>query len=97
MLTDALGVMKASGVMSLGMVEPEGLRKSAGAGREGILHKSVCEPLAPDSLSELNTSMHKSVKGSAKPGTQTRKSEQTTQAYSSYPQFTQTHMQGRKS
>lgn len=69
-LTDALGVMKASGVMSLGMVEPEGLRKSAGAGREGILQRSVCEPLAPDSLSELNTSMLKSVKGSAKPGAQ---------------------------
>lgn len=66
-LTDALGVMKASGVMSLVMDEPEGLRKSAGAGREVILHRSVCEPLAPDSLSELKTSMLKSVKGSAKP------------------------------
>lgn len=40
-LTDALGVMKASGVMSLVMFEPEGLRKSAGAGREVILHRSV--------------------------------------------------------
>lgn len=50
------------------MVEPEGLRKSAGAGRDVILHRSVCDPLAPDSLSELKTSMLKSVKGSAKPG-----------------------------
>lgn len=65
------------------MVEPEGLRKSAGAGREGILQRSVCEPLAPDSLSELNTSMLKSVKGSAKPGT--HKSERMPQAHSSQP------------
>lgn len=72
-LTDALGVIKASGVMSFVMLDEEGLRKSAGAGREVILHRSVCEPLAPDSLSELNTSMLKSVKGSAKPGAQKHK------------------------
>lgn len=82
-LTDALGVMKASGVMSLVMVEAEGLRKSVGAGSVVILHRSVCEPLAPDSLSELNIPMLKSVKGSAKPGA--HKSEQMSQACNSHP------------
>lgn len=50
-----LGVMKASGVISLGigpLPVAEFERKSAGAGRHGIFLRSVWEPL-PDSLSEL--------------------------------------------
>lgn len=53
--TDALGVIKASGVISLGTVPPllpEFDRKSEGAGSEGIFLRSVWEPV-PDSLSEL--------------------------------------------
>ena len=53
--TEVLGVMKASGVISLGigaLLVPEFDRKSEGAGRGGIFLRSVCEPL-PDSLSEL--------------------------------------------
>lgn len=53
--TEVLGVMKASGVISLGIVPllvPEFERKSVGAGSEGIFLRSVWEPL-PDSLSEL--------------------------------------------
>lgn len=51
--TEALGVMKASGVIS-GTVPllVQFDRKSLGAGRDGIFLKSVWEPL-PDSLSEL--------------------------------------------
>lgn len=85
--------MKASGVMSLGMVEPEGLRKSAGAGREGILHRSVCEPLAPDSLSELNTSMLKSVKGSANPEAQTKNQNEWPKYIVSTLIYTNTHVE----
>lgn len=53
--TEVLGVMKASGVISFGIVPllvPEFDRKSVGAGSDGIFLRSVCEPL-PDSLSEL--------------------------------------------
>lgn len=53
--TEVLGVMKASGVISLGIVPlpvAEFDRKSVGAGSDGIFLKSVWEPL-PDSLSEL--------------------------------------------
>lgn len=53
--TDALGVINASGVISLGTVPPllpEFDRKSEGAGSEGIFLRSVWEPV-PDSLSEL--------------------------------------------
>lgn len=53
--TEVLGVMKASGVISLGIVAlpvAEFDRKSVGAGSDGIFLKSVWEPL-PDSLSEL--------------------------------------------
>ncbi len=53
--TEVLGVMKASGVINLGidpLLAPEFDRKSAGAGSGGIFLRSVCEPL-PDSLSEL--------------------------------------------
>lgn len=50
-----LGVINASGVISLGTVPlllPEFDRKSEGAGSEGIFLRSGWEP-APDSLSEL--------------------------------------------
>lgn len=50
-----LGVIKASGVMSLGIappLAPELVRKSVGAGSDGIFLRSVWDPL-PDSLSEL--------------------------------------------
>lgn len=53
--TEVLGVMKASGVISLGIVPllgPAFDRKSLGAGSDGIFLRSVWEPL-PDSLSEL--------------------------------------------
>lgn len=51
--TEVLGVMKASGVISLvPLLAPEVDRKSVVAGREGIFLRSVWEPL-PDSLSEL--------------------------------------------
>lgn len=53
--TEVLGVMKASGVISLGIGPLPGaefVRKSAGAGRDGIFLRSVWEPL-PESLSEL--------------------------------------------
>lgn len=53
--TEVLGVMKASGVISLGigpLLLLEFDRKSEGAGSGGIFLRSVCEPL-PDSLSEL--------------------------------------------
>lgn len=51
--TEVLGVMKASGVISLGIGPVAELdRKSAGAGRGGIFLRSVWEPL-PESLSEL--------------------------------------------
>lgn len=51
--TEVLGVMKASGVISLGIAPPpEFDRKSVGAGSEGIFLRSVWEPL-PESLSEL--------------------------------------------
>lgn len=54
-LTEVLGVMKASGVISLGitpLLVPEFDRKSVGAGSDGIFLRSVWEPF-PDSLSEL--------------------------------------------
>lgn len=50
-----LGVINASGVISLGtapLLLPELERKSEGAGSEGIFLRSVWEPV-PDSLSEL--------------------------------------------
>lgn len=53
--TDVLGVINASGVISLGTVPlllPEFERKSEGAGSDGIFLRSVWEPVA-DSLSEL--------------------------------------------
>lgn len=53
--TDVLGVINASGVISLGTVPlllPEFERKSEGAGSDGIFLRSVWEPV-PDSLSEL--------------------------------------------
>lgn len=53
--TEVLGVMKASGVISLGIAPPPATeldRKSEGAGSGGIFLRSVCEPL-PESLSEL--------------------------------------------
>lgn len=62
--------MKASGVISLGMVAPTELRKSAGAGRAGILHRSFWESL-PESLSELRPSMLRSVRLSEKPAEKT--------------------------
>lgn len=61
--------MKASGVMSLGMADGAGLMKSAGVGRGRILVKSFCDPLSPDSLSELMASTFRSAMGSEKPGT----------------------------
>lgn len=54
-ITEVLGVMKASGVISLGIGPVPGaefVRKSVGVGRDGIFLRSVWEPL-PESLSEL--------------------------------------------
>lgn len=66
--TEVLGVMKASGVISLGIGPVAELdRKSAGAGRGGIFLRSVWEPL-PESLSELW-----SVRLSEKPPVKTKK------------------------
>lgn len=60
--------MKASGVMSLGKADGAGLMKSAGVGRARILLRSFCDPLSPDSLSELIASTFRSASASEKPG-----------------------------
>ena len=67
--TEALGVMKASGVISLGiapLAPPPGDRKSTGAGSEEIFGRSPWEP--PESLSELMASTLSLVRGWENPG-----------------------------
>lgn len=54
--------------MSLGKADGAGLMKSAGLGSGRILLRSFCDPLSPDSLSELIASTFRSDSGSEKPG-----------------------------